>query len=1101
MIPQSGNNNEIGLIIWGLKGGYRVFCSNEVVNINEKVIRDTIKDIRGFIRFIANKIDIYALEFTDKYKIYTLYRSCYDLSNGAFVAFTVYVPHDKSVANIIELLKQMMDAYFRDYLAADSSYIPGKYDNIEPFQQILNTANVVNETRRTRFLPSVQNDRPDVVIYRDIDEVREYFKTPYRKEFFQCQEVMFISQTIYDNIPNSLKFNTDHPKIITHISEPEPLPTLSLDLPLKKLLVSLDINGASIDFNTSPSIQLNYSDIVNMVLSKPYHEELHIKGSVAQLKGNGYLSEIGRTVVVNVQRFTFKPIRYTFKVQLNGISAPAGLLEFGLEHGGSFKPYNGNAIHIGGNYADNFVLWGIRPYKNAYTCVHSAVRFRVADLIAKCDANNTGVLDLYSATYEYAVKTDGVKVSSLNVSIPLLRETFEYKGITNNTIIKFQLPSDVSHKKSELKFFVNQKDVVVKEEAGIINVERLSREYKLKVPAGFGYYFENVEWDFLIGDKSRRRGNLVVLEEGEKIKHGQLVCKIYTAKWIVKVKLDNQILKDTNEIIPEGWLIYPTGGLINVTLSGKQYILDRPALLPNQPSIDIEKYIVKSEDADNITILKVSEKDSGCPIPVPDEKSDNSLEVRIRNCKGGIAIAGAKQETIQTDNYGISLIRNDQLTIRKEKNECVIFKNQSIYTNNSYVAKSNEENHFLVRYEAQGERCIVEYNKPNFFANISKKAIIAASIGIVCLVGLGLGIGYYLNSRYVDVMELKFESSLNNADDVEWFLKESPTVTVSDTIDDNKDLIKYVKKSDVSNPKSLILRVKSSELKHSKELVDELGKLNVILEWSNGRNTTHQKYQISNKANEIQKVLESSIGKDRNRGDNSLPVIIIPVKPEVYDKYVELNSIVKGGTNGSLARKLTDEEYQKLIQKADDFMNDTDWIFFSSNIKSWLNAYLNDKNSIDDIEILEEYVKAFENNSNVYNSEFKVTISKLRRDEQDKERIKSEVTQKEDELIQKLQKMSCNRETLREAETWFNNLDSQRKQYATKISRYITAYHTFFYTTKGKTDFDRLKDNQCFSVEQREALKKGYCKSSEYATMLKGITGYDFNTPRAKSVY
>ena len=124
-------NGQIGLIIWGCKGGKRVFCSNKVVNETDQVIIDTIKDIRSYIRIHRTGHDFYAIEFTPQYKVFTCYRSSNDSGTGAFIAFTIYVPHHLKVVNTRLLLKEMMDAYFRDYMnPLSNTPLAGKYDDI-----------------------------------------------------------------------------------------------------------------------------------------------------------------------------------------------------------------------------------------------------------------------------------------------------------------------------------------------------------------------------------------------------------------------------------------------------------------------------------------------------------------------------------------------------------------------------------------------------------------------------------------------------------------------------------------------------------------------------------------------------------------------------------------------------------------------------------------------------------------------------------------------------------------------------------------------------------------------------------------------------------
>ena len=252
---------QIGLVIWGCKGGYRAFCSNNVVNTGDEVIAQTIKDIRSFIRIHRTGHDFFAIEFTSKYKVFTNYRSSNDSGTGAFIAFTIYVPHNLKVVNMRAMFKEMMDGYFREYMnPLSNTPLTGKYDDINKFLPILERSEVKPDRPYYRQ-PSKQDDKPQLLIYEDLSIVDGYFDSPYRPEFFNCQEVMLLSRDIYDNPSNYEVEFVIKPVVIEKISEPEAESKLINNL-VGVRLSSLTINGEDM-LHTNGNCSLTDSDIIS----------------------------------------------------------------------------------------------------------------------------------------------------------------------------------------------------------------------------------------------------------------------------------------------------------------------------------------------------------------------------------------------------------------------------------------------------------------------------------------------------------------------------------------------------------------------------------------------------------------------------------------------------------------------------------------------------------------------------------------------------------------------------------------------------------------------------------------------------------------------
>ncbi|MCM1520070.1 MAG: hypothetical protein NC098_04735 [Lachnoclostridium sp.] len=259
---------DIGLVIWGCKGGCRTFCNNRVINVEEPVIRQTLKDVRSSIYFKRSGLDYYAVEFTQRYKVYTHYRSSNDSGGGAFIAITIYVPHNLMIKNVRSILDEMIVLYFKEYMNPMSyTPLPGKYDDINMFLRILDEHqnDIVTDRRGYAYHPSEQDDRPQIIKYNDVTEIDKYFENPYHKEFFACQEVMFLRSEYYDR-PQEFDIDfVQRLQLIDKVSESVRMNRLlPFDKPGKKLS-RLIINGD--DFtNDKDGASLDKKDLVSFTI-------------------------------------------------------------------------------------------------------------------------------------------------------------------------------------------------------------------------------------------------------------------------------------------------------------------------------------------------------------------------------------------------------------------------------------------------------------------------------------------------------------------------------------------------------------------------------------------------------------------------------------------------------------------------------------------------------------------------------------------------------------------------------------------------------------------------------------------------------------------
>ena len=204
------NENNIGLVIWGCRGGLRVIYTNGVVDCDSPEIRDTQKDIRSFLYYKSVFKEIYALEFTTNYKVYTKYFSMYDAGYGAYVAFTLYIPHKKKVENVRILLDEMLSKYFvRNIDPISASHISGVYDDINIYNDIIRKTVVADDRTYRVIQSSKQNDLARLLVYNDVADVDKWFSNPYQQDFYESQEIMFISSELYNN-SEAIQFSAEN---------------------------------------------------------------------------------------------------------------------------------------------------------------------------------------------------------------------------------------------------------------------------------------------------------------------------------------------------------------------------------------------------------------------------------------------------------------------------------------------------------------------------------------------------------------------------------------------------------------------------------------------------------------------------------------------------------------------------------------------------------------------------------------------------------------------------------------------------------------------------------------------------------------------------
>lgn len=329
--------NNVGIIIWGTKGGYRIL-GDYGVDVREIGIRNTVKDIRSFVRFNKPGVDFYALEFTDKYKVFTNYRSVFEVSGstGAYIAITLYLPHEKRTDDIRMLLNRLMNLYFERYVDPVFNTLRGdRPDDIQPFVDLLEEVEWTDDVVE-QWSASEQDEIPEVFVYSDEKKIDLYFSTPYRKRFLAHQEIMFIGEEV---IQNPIRYNVVFGQPFRQLREEE------IDPPY---------TGSGFDTNAGYRISSFYKekrnvleclaeekffpgDEIDFSITKEHYEEVSYKGTVKRALEKKILQKSKGKLQVNLE--IFKPLEWPFSLYIEGVEE--GMLKkLSFEFASSRKVFN-----------------------------------------------------------------------------------------------------------------------------------------------------------------------------------------------------------------------------------------------------------------------------------------------------------------------------------------------------------------------------------------------------------------------------------------------------------------------------------------------------------------------------------------------------------------------------------------------------------------------------------------------------------------------------------------------------------------------------------------------------------------------------------------
>ena len=1077
-------NNNIGLIIWGCKGGHRVFCSNSIVDYRQKIISDTIKDIRSFVRFNLINLTTYALEFTDDYKVFTIYRSCNDNGTGAYVAITIYVPHKKKVDNLRTMLDDMMNAYFKEFVhPVFGTYYDGKYDDIELFIPYLDKMKVEDDSPY-QYAPSVQDDSPHLKLYDNISEVESYWEHPYRAEFFDCQEVMFMSFDIFNKSPETLRFNSS-PHEIKNVSPPKSLPQLYLGG--DKRVKALKINGVESATNQSYIINASTTNVV-ITLQQKYCYDYNIQGTIANLIREGKLRE-SNSVISMGNRLpvpTYRDYLITFTV--NGATPIDGLLYVKEKLSDTkYQHVSKPGIKVNGKDVN-------KEYIIALNIVPSRVK--------------TQLLEAGSFKPSQAIENncfENVDVNKFHFIVEFQQKLPENKCYAYLTKGKNSIEFDVPKSSgSEVTFFLpnGTKDIDVDFDSidgktdidwnpdnRILRLTPKVMEYELNIPNEIQILIS--KWDFYIGEKSKKpffggRSFKIKLEKGDDISKGKLMI--------------NGQLYD----FVEGPGAYITPKMIYIKVIGKpndlfQYIpfgenkkiktsVDEIFSYRKSPETDIiidESRYEKIVDRNNTIVSIVLKKKDVCENPVENSENermivstgvekkdlpkDTKFMLIFENCEGFYVVSRKNGTDINLPKGSESIpmsadaLYTDVYDCNEKKSVIRIFRDKKEYTDD--LQKDFESKGFTLSYGE--DKCHIKYekNKSKNVCNLLKKIVHPLAIIPIVLVALSVVGGWWLwPDSYKTIATVRF--TLSNSE----FNEKISYIDV-----ERSDLIRVREEvKDADTIFVLDIMSKRDTVEDLPALKEITKNIKVHFQGTNGV-IIASLFEVGKTKPDIEEFFSKQKFSSKRTVDRMVEIMISTPCQHALDA---LQKDLLGIANDGEKKWDVYKKYARQVQYSSEALD---------SIFSIARASLNNENDY------KLFLKCFEpyKDKSAYR-DVKIGLEKIKAAKEEalkKDQYDNAMKQAARNYMKKLKDLTCTSNTVTDVERWYNQLKEDDKNIVLTVYNFNLAIGKYkaFFEAKNMQDVQALLNfRSVFGENQYQVMKYGFCKSNNAFKDLQG---------------
>jgi hypothetical protein len=300
------NTNLLKYAFWGTKRGKAMFFHSP--GLESEVINETMDDIRGAVTITEPDCNYYSLEFTAKYKVYSQYYPVNDeLGRPGFLAVTIYIPHsvevdsespDAPAGDVLHLLNSMMNLYRQNYVNSNSRMIVSKKEDPSLFDEVIAKARTLACDDYCEKA-SPKNDSFKIIRYSNDDVLRRYFDLPYQDEYFNHQEIVFITAGLNQKFKEELILNFPPPQ--------PPLYSIAIANAAGCSEILFSVNGEE----KLSAENLRLSDKISVRARKPYCKEFVYPAGKNDITIAGIISENGLSKKNHLIRLNlaFVPVR------------------------------------------------------------------------------------------------------------------------------------------------------------------------------------------------------------------------------------------------------------------------------------------------------------------------------------------------------------------------------------------------------------------------------------------------------------------------------------------------------------------------------------------------------------------------------------------------------------------------------------------------------------------------------------------------------------------------------------------------------------------------------------------------------------------------
>ena len=186
----------IGIVITGCRRDFGVIADNNVVNLDDSSISKVLTDSRKHVFVHKTFVDFYSVEHISNYRIFTGYRSSRDLGRDGYIAVSVFVDSSYSIVNIRNLLKELLDCFFKNYMNPLTwEPVASKNVDIKWFQQIVDKYEVVPLSSVADIIPG----EPKYIVYDSDEKLDSYLVEAFSCDFTHWQKIYYLSKSIVDD--------------------------------------------------------------------------------------------------------------------------------------------------------------------------------------------------------------------------------------------------------------------------------------------------------------------------------------------------------------------------------------------------------------------------------------------------------------------------------------------------------------------------------------------------------------------------------------------------------------------------------------------------------------------------------------------------------------------------------------------------------------------------------------------------------------------------------------------------------------------------------------------------------------------------------------